>query len=170
MKKLIALLAATFLLVSIPLGMVHGKPLEGAMDLEFNLQWPGPQADIPDWVGTVTIDGDEYGMTFFCTGSGKPFATDPGKVHFFEETWVIYDWVTFDSETQELDFGQILLWGHDVGVVSLANSNYVMNGYVQEALGDFADWEGHNVHMSGEIIWYEFGAPHYAPGVFQING
>ena len=60
------------------------KPLRGTMDLEFNLLWPGPQqTDIPDWVGTITIDGAEYGMAFFAIGSGKAFDDVPGKVHFF---------------------------------------------------------------------------------------
>ncbi len=44
-----------------------------------------------------------------------------------------------------------------------------MNGIVEEASGGFAIWLGHTVHMSGYIIWYDFGAPHYAPGTFRIN-
>jgi hypothetical protein len=143
------------------------------MDLEFNLDWPGPhQTDIPDWVGNITIDGTEYGMAFFAIGSGKAFVDVlPGKVHFFEEIWKIYDWVTFNFTTQELDHGDILLWGYDVGQTCLngKNYNYHMNGNVEEANGNFEDWEDRNVHMSGEIEWYEPGAPHYAPGTFRIN-
>jgi hypothetical protein len=171
-KIIVTVLALAIAMLATPfVGTVMAKkPIMGTMDLEFNLSWPGPQADIPDWVGTVTIDSSEYGMAFFCIGSGKPFADDPGKVHFFEEIWVIYDYLEFDFGTQELNYGQILFWGYDKGVVSLANSHYVMNGNVEEAHGDFAIWQGHNVHMSGDIVWYEFGAPHYAPGTFQING
>jgi hypothetical protein len=170
-KILVTILALAMAVLATPfVGTVMAKkPIIGAMDLEFNLSWPGPQADIPDWVGTVTIDSNVYGMAFFCIGSGKPFETDPGKVHFFEEIWVIYDYLEFDFGTQELNYGQILLWGYDRGVVSLANSNYVMNGNVEEAFMTFAILQGHKVHMSGEILWLAPGVPQYAPGVFRVN-
>ena len=86
--------------------------------------------------------------------------------------------MTFDFETQVLDYGQILLWGYDVGQTCLngKNYNYHMNGHVEEANGAFEVWEGRNVHMSGEIEWQEIEtpggpalAPHYAPGTFRIN-
>jgi hypothetical protein len=146
------------------------KPLVGTMELEFNLLWPGPQADIPDWVGTITIDDGEYGMAFFCIGSGKAFDDFlKGKVHFFEEIWMIYDWMTFDFETQVLDYGEILLWGYDVGQTNIQNSNYHMNGNVEMAVEDFMAWEGRSVHMNGEILWLAPGVPQYAPGVFRAN-
>ena len=167
---LTALLVLSFAIALIPaVAAQDKKPVTGTMDLEFNLLWPGPQADIPDWVGTITIDSNEYGMAFFCIGSGKQFAEDPGKVHFFEEIWIIYDYLDFDFVTQELDYGQILLWGYDKGVVSWANSHYVMNGNVEESFGDFAIWQGCNVHMSGVILWLAPGVPQYAPGTFRIN-
>jgi len=172
MRRLITLLAFAFILVLVQAVPSQAKkPLTGTMDLEFNLSWPGPQDVIPDWVGTITIDGTEYGMAFFAIGSGKAFDDVPGKVHFFEEIWTIYDWMTFDFGTQELEYGEILLWGYDVGVTCLNghNTNYHMSGNVEVAIGDFAVWQGRNAHMSGEIIWYDFGAPHYAPGTFRIN-
>jgi len=46
------------------------QPLYGEMDLEFNLGWLGPSLTIPEWTGTVTIDGIPYGMAFFSTDSG----------------------------------------------------------------------------------------------------
>lgn len=171
LKRLIVLLALAFIVALVPVGTAQAKkPLIGTMDLEYNLLWPGPQDAIPDWVGTITIDGTEYGMSFFCIGSGKAFDDNlKGKVHFFEEIWTIYDWMTFDFETQELEYGEILLWGYDVGQTNIQNSNYHMNGNVEVAIGDFAIWQGRSVHMSGEIIWYDFGAPHYAPGTFRVN-
>jgi hypothetical protein len=166
-----ALLVLAFIIALTPAGAVQAKkPLIGTMDLEYNMLWPGPQADIPDWVGTITIDGAEYGMTFFCTGSGKAFDDFlKGQVHFFEEIWVIYDWTTFDFETQVLDYGEILLWGYDVGQTNIQNSNYHMNGNVEMAIVDFAAWAGRSVHMSGEILWLAPGVPQYAPGVFRAN-
>jgi len=170
-RKLIVLLALAFTLVLVPAGTAQAKkPLRGTMDLEFNLLWPGPQDVIPDWVGNITIDGTEYGMAFFAIGSGKAFDDFlKGKVHFFEEIWRIYDWMTFNFTTQELNYGEILLWGYDVGQTNTQNNNYHMNGNVEVAIGDFAIWQGRNVHISGEIIWYEPGVPHYAPGTFRIN-
>jgi hypothetical protein len=170
-RKMLALWLLIFVLPLIPAGISQAKrPLVGTMDLEFNMNWPGPQAIIPDWVGTITIDDTEYGMAFFCIGSGKTFDDFlKGKVHFFEEIWVIYDWMTFDFTAQELEYGEILLSGNDVGQTNVQNSNYHMNGNVEVAVGDFSVWGGRNVYMSGKIIWFDVGVPLYAPGIFRIN-
>ncbi|KXH71789.1 MAG: hypothetical protein AM326_11490 [Candidatus Thorarchaeota archaeon SMTZ-45] len=161
------------------------KHLIGSMDLEFNVLWPGPQTDIPDWVGTITFDGDstEYGMAFFAFGSGKPFGDKPtGMAFFFAEIWKIYDWVELityiDDEGnvfQWVEYGEILMWGYDYGLTNLANSKYHMNGDVQfdNLYGKYA---GRNVHMSGLIEWQVLEtpdgpvvAPYKAPGTFRIN-
>lgn len=146
----------------------------GTMELQFNLAWPGPQDEIPDWVGTITIDDVEYGMAFFAIGSGKPFVTDPStSVHFFEEIYVIYFelYFTFNEDGTLGDFepGDIALWGYDVGITNMINSKYHMTGNVEEANGIFSPWIGRFVFMSGVIEWYPFGAPQYAPGTFRIN-
>lgn len=169
---LIVLVAAAFA----PLAQAS-RPLSGEMDLQFNLAWPGPNTEIPDWVGTVTIDGADYGMAFFNTGSGKPFTDNPSDVVFFEETWVIYQELEFTFDGFELTVfepGEVVLSGYDRGIVTVPNSRYHMNGDVQAANGDFAGWLGGSVHMSGTILWgdgtvYPEGAPHYAPGTLRIN-
>jgi len=175
-KKLTTvILIISFLTLVSTLAAVNAKkPLIGTMDLQFNLAWPGPQAEIPDWIGTITIDGEEYGMAFFAIGSGKPFVTDPStSVHFFEEIYVIYFdlYFTFNLDGTLGDFepGDIALWGYDVGITNMINSKYHMNGNVEEANGIFSQWLGRNVFMSGVIEWYPFGAPQYAPGTFRIN-
>lgn len=153
------------------------RPLSGEMELQFNLAWPGPNTEIPDWVGTITIDGTDYGMAFFNTGTGKPFLDNPSDVVFFEETWVIYDDLefTFDgSELREFEPGEVVLSGYDRGIVTIPNSKYHMNGDVRDAQGDFGSWLGGSVHMSGTIVsgdgtLYPPGAPQYAPGTFRIN-
>ena len=96
-------------------------PLTGEMDLQFNVDWPGPQAATPDWVGTITIDGDKYGMAFFAIGSGKPFAANPkASAFFFEEIWKIYDDLTFafDEKGSLAEFvpGDVVMWGYDTGL------------------------------------------------------
>lgn len=147
-------------------------PLYGTMDLTYNLM--GPSIDVPDWLGTITIDDVDYGMVFFNVGSGKPF-DDPfiGSVVKFGEIWVIYEEpVDFDPETGDYTLGTVLMQGTDTGVTVVPNSTYRMNGVVDEAHGPFAQWEGRRVHMMGDIVWQmtPMGpAPQYAPGVFRIN-
>ena len=184
MRRLIVLLALAFTLVLVPaISAQAKKPLMGAMDLEYNSSWPGPQDEIPDWAGNITIDGTEYRMLFFCIGSGKAFDDFlKGEVHFFEEIWAIYDTdFVFKSLLPSDDSNdwaywlpsaepdELVLWGYDEGQTNIRNNNYHMNGNVEAAFGDFAVWQGRNVHMSGEIIWYGPGAPQYAPGTFRIN-
>lgn len=145
------------------------------MDLQFNLGWPGPQAEIPDWVGHITFEGDdtEYGMAFFNIGTGKSFDVASGNVIFFSEIWTIYESIDFEFDTDGVltvfEPGAIVLNGTDEGIVSLANSKYHMNGEITEAFGDFVMWQGRNVHMSGIIVWYPFGAPYTAPGICRFN-
>jgi len=182
-RRLTVLLALAFTLALVPAIPAQAKkPLTGTADAEFNLLWPGPQLEIPDWVGTITIDGTEYGIAFFWIGTGKAFEVGRGMASFFQEVWRIYDWVELHTEVvddevnQWLEYGEIFLWGYDTGVVSLQNSKYRMNGNVEEAFGDFAVWQGRNVHVSGIMEWQEIEtpegpviAPHYAPGIFRIN-
>ena len=162
------------------------KPLIGTMDLRFDLDWfndPGPHR--PDWVGTITFEGDSnvYGMAFFVLGTGKPFATDPSpSVHFFQERYEIYEDVTlisFDDEPTSDTYGHLLqfihgplvLSGVDVGLTNLRNSKYHMTGNVDMADGYYFsdDWIGRKVFMSGDILWYDFGAPKNAPGTVRIH-
>jgi len=175
------LLTSILLALTITLGVVapaNAKtPLVGTMDLQFNLAWPGPSVEVPDWVGTVTIDGVEYGMAFFNTGTGKPFDSQPSDgVIFFEETWVIYQDLHFAFEEIEAGFiltefepGEVLLSGYDSGVVVLANGSYRMNGFVEEAYDPYASWLGRQVHMSGTVLFSAQGAPNFAPGMIRLN-
>jgi hypothetical protein len=181
MRRLTVLLALAFTLALVPAIPAQAKkPLTGTANVEFNLLWPGLQPDIPDWVGNITINEGEYGITFFCID-----AKDVGNVHFFEEIWAIYN-TTFDTtsllpsdDPTEWNYwlpsntpAELILWGYDAGVVSLQNSKYRMNGNVEEAFGAFAVWQGRNVHISGIIEWQEIDgvvAPQYAPGIFRIN-
>lgn len=186
-RRLTVLLALAFTLALVPAVPAQAKkPLVGTMALEFNLLWPGPQADIPDWAGNITFNGDEYRMLFFAIGSGKAFTEDPGKVHFFSEIWAIYnttvdDFTTLLPSNEKRDWAGwlpsatpvgLVLWGYDAGVVAWQNDKYRMNGNVTEASKPFEAWEGRNVHMSGIIEWQEIDgkvAPHHAPGTFRIN-
>jgi hypothetical protein len=172
--SVLAALTALALLVTASTASVAAKaPARGVMDLQFNLAWPGPQADIPDWVGTITFDGDEYGMAFFALGTGKPFDADPStSVHFFEETYVIYESLDYAFDTDGnltlFDPGPVVMAGPDTGLTNMINSRYHMTGRVAEASGPFAALEGRPVFMSGLIEWYPFGAPRFAPGELRV--
>ena len=180
----LAVVALMFLLTFVSIVPALAKnPLYCEMDLEFNLGWPGYQTEIPDWVGSITIDGTEYGMLFFAFWTGKPFDEPAhGSAFFFGEIWAIYemgdeefpvipnekaaDWAKWLPAN---DPEELVMWGYDEGITNMANTKYHMNGNVEYAIAKFAEWEGRNVHMSGIIIWYDFGAPQYAPGIFRIN-
>jgi hypothetical protein len=164
MKKFTVLVLVLMSVLLIAAPAQAQKPVWGDMYLEFNLAWPGPSTTIPDWTGTVTINGVEYGMLFFNFWSGKPFdfpfkGSEKHPVIFFGERWEIYDMVT----------GGLLLMGYDEGVTTSVNSKFRMNGFVAEAFGVFAGLEGRNVHMSGTYTSHPFGAPHIATGPFRIN-
>ena len=187
-RKIIGSALGALLVTAVLVVPVLAKnPLFGTMDLEFNLLWPEPQDEIPDWAGTILIDGEPYGMLFFAIGSGKAFEDpDRGRVHFFEEIWAIYDMdgASFPGLPNgnagdwsywlpKNDPDELIMWGYDEGQTNVQNSKYHMNGDVQYATGEFSDWLGRSVHMNGVIIWYtegDFaGAPHFAPGTFRIN-
>lgn len=149
------------------------RPLRGEMALQFNLAAAGPSEVVPGWVGTIDLDGQVYGMAFFNTGTGKPFAEQPADNVFFAETWVIYETLDFsfnpDGTLGVFEPGRVLLSGDDRGITNVHNSKYHMNGQVLVAEPPFEQLLGRNVHMSGDIVWYDFGAPHFAPGTFRVG-
>lgn len=172
-RKIFVLLAMMVALSLISLAPASAKkPLVGDMELEFNLEFGVAGTDFAHitWVGTIDFDGDVYGMAFVPTG-----AKDVGKVHHFWEDWFIYPYdadnpfFTFENGVlTEFDPEDPVLWGTDKGVSS-PNDKYRMNGSIDGAEDPFTEWVGRNVHMSGIIEWYPFGAPHYAPGVFHAH-
>ena len=137
--------------------------LTGTMALDFNLEVLGDPTK-PAWVGTITFEGHEpLGMRFFSLLPPREFS----QARPFEENFEIYE------KDDEGNVKKLLLAGHDKGVTTLANSKYRMNGEVEFAIEQFAEWLGHKVHMSGVITWQilEDGsvAPETAPGTFRIN-
>ncbi|MCB2175462.1 MAG: hypothetical protein KQH57_06615 [Actinomycetales bacterium] len=174
MRRTFALLLALALLGSVaPAASAAPHHVTGAMELQFNLCWPGPQEEVADWVGTITIDETEYGMAFFNIGTGRPHDTVHGNVTPYEEIWVIYESLdaTFDDAGCLAEFtpGPVLLSGDDRGVATLVNGKYRMNGTVEVAAGDFAFLLGRPVHMSGTIVLTDTGAPLYAPGTWRTS-
>ena len=172
---LVVALIAALALVAAPVSAGADKPISGEMELYFNLGFGNPDAPCPDisWAGTVELEGFPYGIAFFPTG-----AKDVGKVHHFTEIWEIYDapFAFLGGVLAECRPGDVVLSGTDAGVSS-PNSKYRMNGTVGEAFAPFAQLDGRNVHMSGDITWQEIVVPDVgpitvpatAPGYFRIN-
>jgi hypothetical protein len=172
MRKVIAALVVVTVVALLPAtASASVEPRTGDIQLDWNLCWEEPGSEVPDWVGTVTIGGDTYGMAFFYLDSGKPFSDDPavhstGMAGFFGEIWRIYDDPIPVEEGCPLpDPEDVAAWGYDTGVVSLANFKYRMNGSVEEAFGALESWAGRNIHMSGDI------GPDFltAPGELRVN-
>ena len=124
--------------------------LIGVMDLTF----------MPGWDGTITFeDGSIYGIRFIHLSDKMT-----GVAYHFGERWEIYD---------PQNPTNVLMAGDDEGVSPGPKfpdpTKYVMNGNVTDAYGDFAEWLGRNVHMSGVITYDESGNPLTAPGTFRTN-
>lgn len=166
---LVLVLALTMVIVA-PAGAK--KPLGGNMELEFNLAFnpEGSGTELITWVGTVELEDELYGIAFFPTAE-----KNVGTVHHFWEDWKIYPYdqgEPFFAFTggvlTEFEPYDPVLEGSDRGVSTL-NDKYHMNGRVEGAAAPFEEWLGRSVHMKGVIEWYDFGAPHFGPGVFRIN-
>lgn len=146
--------------------------VEGTMDPYWNECFSGPGEEIPDWIGTIDVDGDVYDMLFFNVGNGRPPNHPPAEgVAAFNEVWAIYDGLqlAFDEACAVETFdGDLVLWGLDHGTADLGAMTYEMTGPVMEALGAFDGLAGETVSMSGTIVVNE-DAPDQAPGIFQIG-
>ena len=166
-------LALSAVVATAPMALAENE-VTGSMDLKWNTCYGVPPSeDMPDWIGTVDIDGKSYDVLFFNVGSGRP-PTDRVEepemsVH---ELWAIYDGLdlTFDEDCAIETFeGDALMWGHDYGVANFAETlDYHMAGTVLEAFGDFADLAGHPMQVNGTVVMGEAG-PEGAPGTFTVN-
>lgn len=167
LSVVLVLVVVLALLLAIPVSAK--KPLEGDMELYFNLGFGNPEAPCPGltWAGTVELDGVVYGMAFYPTGE-----KDVGKVHHYWEDWYIYD-TPFEfmggAVLDECVPGEIVLAGTDKGVFS-PNIKYRMSGTVDQAAEPFEEWLGRRVYMAGIGNFDPItGAPVTAPGTFRLN-
>jgi hypothetical protein len=162
-------LVLTAVLALAPASMAQDK-VTGAFDLTWNGCWEGPNDEVPDWIGTIDIDGDVHDMVFFNLGDGRPPNNDLDGA--FIEIWAVYDGLEIAygeecaTETYE---GDLVMWGHDAGVSDFEAQTYSMAGTVVEAFGDYADLAGQPVAMSGTFTLSDEGAPLTAPGVLEIG-
>ena len=168
-------LVTLVLIIGITSVQTSNSAVRGAIELDRNLTWPGrTQTTIPDWIGNVTINGLLYGMAFFQVSTGKPFDSGAqGNAKFFGEIWTIYDSISYQvvypGNLVSWSHGTVLLNGTDSGNLATTNFMYRMNGVINYSHGIFENYNGHQIHMSGQIYFYSFGTPSSAPGTFQID-
>lgn len=165
LSTLFAVIAVLSMVMAVP--VAAEQPVRGDMDLYFNVGFTDKDAPCPHitWAGTITFDGEIYGMVFIPTD-----AKDVGKVHHFWEDWIIYDtpFAFTGGVLETCTSGAVVMEGIDKGVFTAANGKYRMNGAVTDATGPFAGNEGRQVHMSGVIELHpEYGE--IAPGIFRLN-
>ena len=148
--------------------------LEGTMDLASNECYPGaPNLEVPDWIGTVDFDGDEYDIIFWVIAKGYPPGLEPNEgFNPFIEAWAVYDGLelVFDEECamQTLE-GELVMWGHHTGRTDKETKEYAATGKVLEAFGAFDGYAGTDDAMSGTVLVTEEGAPSTAPGTLVIG-
>ena len=124
------------------------------------------------WNGTVDFGVDGiYSLTFVSYDAPRAYS----QASPFYEDFYIYelgtDWTIPEN---------VILKGWNAGVVTYANNppdpcNFLANGKVEEAYGDFAEWEDRNVHIRGTVFWNpiphpDLGLlPDHAEATFRIN-
>jgi len=155
-----------------PAAMAENK-VQGPMDLAFNACWSGPSEEVPDWIGTIDLDGDVYDAIFYNVGTGWPVGQTPeAPFAAFNEIWAVYDGLelAFDDECAvETLEGDLVLWGHDAGLLNTETAEFEMSGTVMGGSHDFEGLAGDSVHMSGTVLFSDEGAPQSAPGEFSIS-
>lgn len=151
---------------------------EDAVTGTFDLTWNEcitelPNQDVPDWLGTIDIDGKAYDMAFFNLGMGRPPGEELGENSpSFIEVWAIYDGleVAFDPECAMTTYeGEMAMWGHDYGTADIEASTFEMTGTVAEAYGEFADLVGHEIEMNGSFYIDPETELEKAPGEFRVS-
>lgn len=170
---LVALVAVLSMVMAVP--ATAKEPLQGDMELYFNLGYGNQEAPCPDitWAGSVQLDGVDYGIAFF------PIASEHrGNSYHFEETWEVY--------AEPFDFkgggalmvcapGEVVLRGPDKGVE--VDNDYHIIGSVDYAAGALEAWKGRQMRARGTGVFMEVVdpagdivlVPLTAHGTFRLN-
>jgi hypothetical protein len=169
-RKALFVLVMVLALSLVSAGAVSAKAPDmgdrtGVLDLSVNLGAFPPAVPLDGivWYGTVTFDEGEYGIVF------RTVTTHRNEVvSHWTETFDIYDVWEFTAPTGVLEgftHGDPVVSGTDKGMTHWKNFTWVGNGSVDMAKAPFAQWEGRNVHISGEFDFELFTGD----GVVRFN-
>jgi hypothetical protein len=148
-------------------------PVEGEFDLTWNECYgQPPDQEMPNWIGTVDIDGAVYDILFWNVGSGWPPGHAPVEPFApFNEVWAVYDGLELvfggDCAMETLQ-GDLVLWGHGAGLLDRDTMEYTATGNVVEAFAGFDGLAENGVSMSGSVEAADDGT-RTSPGTLQIG-
>ena len=115
--------------------------------------------DNPTWIGDALTEDGKHG-TFYWFNTGAEFL-GPEENPKVQKFWGIW-WVDWDNGDH--------VQGTHKGSFTYAISQYVINGRVTAATGDYADLIGRKIHNIGTVDWtggmYGIG---YSESFFQVN-
>jgi hypothetical protein len=101
------------------------------------------------WWGTLTVDGEVYGMALYHVSSEIR-----GQAYFYEEDFRVFTGLLDndgDGVLDDCDPGEVVLSGSDRGIGKLANDTFRSNGTVDAAAGPFDGWAGRHIVQDGVI-------------------
>ena len=157
-----------------PATMAQDK-IEGTTNTTFTDCYPGPPNEtIPDWKGAFDVDGKAYDVLFWNVGTGRPYGHMPAETDIpFNEVFAVYRdlELVLDGECMvETLEGDLVMWGHDSGLVDTTTNGYSAIGFVMEAFEEFDGYAGSPMSMSGTVVVDpDTGAPLTASGPFDIG-
>ncbi|MBT8387260.1 MAG: hypothetical protein KJO12_07590 [Ignavibacteria bacterium] len=119
------------------------------------------------WKGTIDFGEDTYGIYFLSYDAPRGYS----QASPFYEDFVIHELG---------NTANVYLKGWNAGVVTYANNppepcQFLANGKVDEAYGEFEEWQGRNLHIKGTVYWNPIPIPgvglipEYAAGTLRIN-
>jgi len=152
-RRLLVLVAIVGMLSTVIAGPVSAKePLRGDQVMTLNQEDQGNFGlhGCPEiaWFGTVVLDDTTYGMALYPIGS-----VFPGTTQHWEEDWKILtgQFKVGDDGLIDCEPGDVVLSGHDKGVIAFVTPKFHSIGIVEYASTPFEEWDGRRLHQDGMV-------------------
>lgn len=139
---------------------VAKPPVRGEIDLMALA--PGSCGSVT-WSGTVTFPDGVHGLYLAATDVAP---VDRGVTMHYEESFTVVDEPLMLGSCPD-GSQTMLLTGWDAGIGVFVNDTFRANGAVTDAGAGYSAWDGHKVHMSGDIVVVESVST--LDGVLQLN-